>query len=271
MTPPNLYSPLLDADTEPLGWFSIMHAVAADVDSSPKDLDVFEIDSRYNLVQWRNALGGDIGIDLRLRSVIFGGSAGFTHMPTALLELPLDFNWTWRYLNAFSLEIGARPGIYADAESLGDGFGVPFRGVLYYAVDPELSWMLGMEVRPGWDLVVMPLVGLGWEPSNFFHLILACPTSKASLRLGPVSLYGTFAWRNTTYGMSGKKGEPDDLTFEDLLLGGGVTVAFTENFRLGLEAGRLFERTLLAAGDSREDKLGLDDTFYWRLTLGGAF
>lgn len=269
--PPDLYSPFLDPQVEPRRWFSILYATAAAVEGSPDDLPVVEVAGRFNLAQWRNVLSGDLDIDLRLRSIIFANDANYPVMPTGLIELPLEAEWTWRFLNGFSWQMGMRPGVYADVEALGDGFGIPFKGALYVAVTPEFSFMVGAEFRPGWNLVAMPLVGMAWEPADFFRLTLAAPQSTALIQVGPVGLFGTLAWRNTTFGMSGEDGDPDQLTLEDLQLGGGLSIAFTDSFRLTAEGGLLVNRTLLAEDDSSDDELDLDDAPYFRLTLGGSF
>ncbi len=270
--PPDLYSPFLDAQVEPLTSLSLMYitGVAAN-GSADADLMIGEIEGRFSLVEWRNVLAGDMNWDIRLKSVIFGSDANFEVMPTALLELSLGMDWTWRFLNGWSFQIGMRPGLYADAEALGDGLGIPFKGVFYYAVNPEFSWMFGAEVRPGWNLVALPLAGLAWEPADAFRLTLAFPQSTALVTLGPIGLFGTVAWRNTSYGMSGEAGDPDLLTAEDLLLGGGLQIAFSESFRITFEGGLLMNRTLLAENSEVADELEIDDAPYFRVSFGGGF
>ena len=271
LVPPDLYSPFLDPQVEPLRWFSLMYVPGAGTDRNAEEVSLIELDSRYNLARWRNLLLGDLNVNFRLKSLIFVDDAELVTMPTGLIELPLQFDWTWRYLNGLSFQIGARPGLYADAEALGDGLGVPFHTAFYYAVNPQLSWLLGAEVRPGWNLPLMPLVGLGWEPAEAFRLILALPTATAVLQLGPVGLFGTAGWRNTSYGMSGEEGDPDLLTVEDIQLGGGLQIAFSESFNLRLEGGLLVNRSLVAENDAAEDTLDLDNSPYFRATFGGSF
>ncbi len=269
--PPDLYSPFLDAPVEPLRWMSFMFIPGSEVAGSEDDLTMAEIAARLNLAEWRNVLSGDLDVDLRLKTVIFANDAEYEVMPTALIELPLELEWTWRFINGWSFQIGARPGIYADAEALGDGFGVPFKGAFYYAVTPEFSWLFGVEIRPGWDMIAIPLAGLAWEPGDYFRLTLAVPQTTALLQAGPIGLFGTVAWRNTTYGMSGDEGEPEQLTLDDFLLGGGLQIAFTESFHLTLEGGYLVNRSLTAEDSETEDELEIGSSPYGRVTLGGSF
>ena len=271
LVPPDLYSPFLDAPVEPLRWFSLMYVPGAGTDRNAEEVSLVELDSRYNLAQWRNLLLGDLNVNLRFKSLLFLDDAELVIMPTGLIELPLQFDWTWRYLNGLSFQIGARPGLYADAEALGDGLGVPFHTAFYYAVNPQFSWLLGAEVRPGWSLPLMPLVGLGWEPAEAFRLILALPSSTAVLQLGPIGLFGAAGWRNTSYGMSGEEGDPDLLTVEDIQLGGGLQIAFGANFNLRLEGGLLVNRSLVAENDTAEDTLDIDNSPYFRAVFGGSF
>ena len=271
--PPDLYSPFLDARTEPRRWAYLTYVPGAETDRTPdgEEVSLLEFDTRINLAQWRNVLLGDMDVNIRLKSLIFIDDANLTVMPTGLLELPLQVDWTWRYLNGLSFQIGARPGFYADAEALGEGLAVPFHTAFYYAVNPHFSWLLGAEVRLDWNMPVMPLVGLGWEPSEFFRLILALPTTTAVLQLGPVGIFGTAGWRTTTYGMSGEDGDPEQLTVEDIKLGGGVQIAFGENFNMRLEGGLLVNRSLIAETGDVEDTLDLDEAPYFSVAFGGSF
>ena len=269
--PPDLYSPFLDPQIEPRRWLSVMYVPGAEAERSLEELSVAEVEVSLGLARWRNVLSGDLDVDLRLKSIFFADDAGFAILPTALIELPLEIEWTWRFLSGGSLQLGMRPGTYAAVDALGDGLSIPFKGAFYYAVTPSFSWLLGVEIRPGWDLIAMPLVGVAWEPADFFRLTLAAPQSTALIQLGPVGLYGTAAWRNTSYGMSGDDGEPDQLTIEDLLLGAGLQIAFSDSFHLGLEGGLLINRTLLAEDDTAADKIDIDDSPYFRITFGGAF
>lgn len=248
-----------------------MFITGAAVEGSKDDLTMGEVEGKLNLAEWRNVLSGDMDVDLRLKSVIFGNDANYSVMPMALIELPLELGWTWRFLDGGSIQVGMRPGIYADAEALDSGFGIPFKGVFYYAVNPNLAWMLGMEVRPGWNMLIMPLVGLAWEPVDFFRLTVAVPETSALVQMGPIGIFGTLAWRNTSYGMSGKDGDPDQLTVEDILLGAGLQIAFSDEFHMKLEGGLLTNRSLLAENSNIKDKLDVDDAPYFRLTFGGSF
>ena len=271
LVPPDLYSPFLDPPIEPLRWFSLMYVPGAGTDRNAEEVSLVELDSRYNLAQWRNLLLGDLNVNVRFRSLLFLDDAELVIMPTGLIELPLQFDWTWRYLNGLSFQIGARPGLYADVEALGDGLAVPFHTAFYYTVNPQLSWLLGAEVRPGWNMPLMPLVGLGWEPAEAFRLILALPTSTALLQLGPIGLFGTAGWRNTSYGMSGEEGDPDSLTVEDIQLGGGLQIAFSASFNLRLEGGLLVNRSLVAENNTAEDTLDVANSPYFRAVFGGSF
>lgn len=272
VVPPDIYSTFLDTPVEPLAWVSMAYVGAAEVAGGTDDLATGELEARLNLARWRNLLAGDMDLDLRLRTEFFGGDGGFDIMPTALVALPLDLRWTWRFLDGTSFQVGAAPGIYADAEALGgEMFALPFHLAWYGVVTPRFSWMAGLEVRPAWDLPVMPLLGVAWEPSDFWRFELALPRSRAQFQVGPVMLFGAFAWRNTTYAMSGDDGDPDEMTTEDLLLSGGVQVRASDTLNLAAEVGMLMNRTLTAEGAAGEGELDLDDAPFVRLTFGGAF
>jgi hypothetical protein len=270
--PPDLYSVFLDA---PLPRWTIGFLIggSSDVDGAPDDITAGELSFFMHLLDARDVLRGDIGLDLRPHMFFFPGDADWSDMPSVLLALPLELRWTWRYLNGISFQTGARPGIYSDLDELeGKMFGCPFHLAWHGVVTPRFSWMAGAEVRLGWDMPVMPLAGLAWEPSDLWHIELALPRTRAELLLEPVVAFATFEWRNMTYAMSGAGGKSDEITTEDLLLSGGLEWRSRADWRLAAEIGLLTCRTLTFEG-GKEGKYDLepDTTPFLRLSYGGSF
>jgi hypothetical protein len=272
VVPPDLYSSYLDTSVTPRRWVSLTYIGNTDVGGSVEDISMGELAAACELLSARNVLLGDLELNLRFNVLFFGGDAGQEILPTALVALPLDLSWTWRFVNGSSFQAGARPGIYADAEALGGGmFALPFRLAWYHVLTPQLSVVAGAELRPGWDLVFMPILGVAWEPVDYWRLEVGLPCSRTDLDLGPVTLFGLFEWRNASYAMSGEDGDPDSLTSDELLLSGGVRYPFSDSFNVAAEAGLLLNRSLTAEGDAGEDTVDLGSAPFLRLTFGGSF
>lgn len=267
----DLYSPLLDSDgSSPLIYgFTYLGAGDTVGDESFSSLELY---ASYQLAEFRNFLSGDLSLVFNPLFTVILDDGGIGDIPGFLVNMPVDVKWIWRFVNKWSFEVGAAPGFYGDIEAFGDSFACPFRGILYYSLEQDLAFMAGAEVRVGWDQVVMPHVGLAWEPSDMFLLKLAMPQSLIKAQLGPVGLYGLFEWNNTTYALDGEGDDKlEELTLNDCRFGVGAIIDFTEDFSITLEGGIVENREVYAEGDDAEGLLEVDGSFYFGVSVGSRF
>ncbi len=271
--PPDLYSAFLDTDEESSSWYRLTFIASGDVGDAGEGFGLYVADAHFKLSEFRGLLYGDLTIDLDPSLGVLTDDAGFSCTPSILVALPVDFTWIWRYLNGWSLELGVRPGIYADTDGLfqSNSFGVPFRGCFYYALSSETAIRFGAEIRPGWDLIAMPLLGVAWEPSEMFLLELGLPRSLAKLQIGPIDVYGKIVWENTTYALDAGDGEPDAFTLNGWKFGAGAAVAFTEDIRLAFEAGIIAGRKIKFEGGDNDLDLDVDTVPYFSILFGSEF
>ena len=271
--PPDLYSAFLDTSDETEAWYRLGLVSSGDVEGAEDGFGLFVADAHFLLGEFRGLLAGDLTIDLDPSIGVLTDDAGFNFMPSILVALPVDFAWLWRYLNGWSLELGIRPGIYADAKGLfqGKALGLPFRGCLYYALSSEAAVRFGAEIRPGWDLIAMPLVGIAWQPSEMFFAEIGLPRSLAELQLGPVGLYGKINWNNMTYALDASGGDPDAFTLNGWQFGVGVSIAFTEDIRLAVETGVIAGRDITFEGGEEDIDLDVDTVTYFSILFGSEF
>ena len=271
--PPDLYSAFLDASDESDAWYRLSVVSSGGIEGSDDGFGLVVADAHIGLGLVRDVLAGDLEIGLDPSVSLLTDDAGITYMPSVLLAIPVDFAWTWRYLNGWSFELGARPGIYADAKGLfqAKALSLPFRGCFYYAIDAETAVRFGAEIRPGWDMVAMPLVGLAWQPSEMFFAEIGLPRSVAEFQAGPVGIYGKIAWNNMTYALDGADEDPDKFTLNGWQFGAGVSVAFTETIRLAFEAGVLAGRDITFDGGADDADLDVDSATYFSILFGSEF
>lgn len=269
----DLYSPFLDSPVESEHWYRVDYVTDAEADEDGlHQISSLEVDLHFLLAEYRDVLGGDLSMKIDPSFTVFTEDGQYKILPALLLDVPFDIQWVWRFVNAWSLEVGAAPGLYGDLEAMGfDMFGLPLRGCLYYALNPMLSFRAGVEARPGWDRVVMPLVGLAWEPNDIFRLELGVPQSVVDISLGRVGLYGKAEWKNATYAMSGEDDDPDDITMDYWRVGTGLSFHFTEDVSAAIELGLITGREFKANGGYGSDSLDLDDTFYFGFVVGSQF
>ena len=271
--PPDLYSAFLDTSAESDAWYRLSVESSGDVEGSDDGFGLIVADAHFNLGLARDLLYGDLSVNLDPSISLLTDDAAITYMPSVLLAIPFDFSWVWRYLNGWSFELGARPGIYADAKGLFQtkALSVPFRGCFYYAIDQETAVRFGAEIRPGWDLIAMPLLGLAWQPSEMFFTEIGLPRSIAEVQLGPVGIYGKIAWNNMTYALDGSDEDPDSFTLNGWQFGAGVSVAFTETIRLAFEAGVITGREITFDGGADDADLDVDSATYFSVLFGSEF
>ena len=277
--PPDLYSVFLDAHDPTENWYRVRYFAEGDATAdyrivNNKDgISFLDLEAHFDLWQFRNVLEGDVDIGTTPKlTYVIGDGSYYNVMPDFLVAAGLEADWLWRFVNGWSFEAGAAPGIYSDLEAIDIGmFGLPFHGCFYYALDPQLSFKAGLEIRLGWDQVVMPILGVGWQPADNLLLELALPRSIASWKVDGFGLFGQIEWRNTTYNMSGDGKEPDSMTFEDWLVGGGVSFDISPSVRLQAEIGYAFGRSISAEVADGTDDIDLDAAPYVGVMLGAEF
>ena len=139
---------VLDDVTEPVYEIGMTYVPASQF-GDEGDSAFLEFDTDWEFAYFRNVLWGEMDLHLKVRNIMFMGSARID-LPDEVAMLALDVGWTARYRNGVSLQLRATPGYYCDLEQIGpDGLFVPFSCSLIRAFTPEVSGIVGAEVRFG--------------------------------------------------------------------------------------------------------------------------
>ena len=268
----DLYSLHLDAPVDPAYWLSLGIFPGSTLQiGEGDDISWCEIDGRWDMAFFRDILEGDIDLGIRMHDLFFTGDGGVDATPDFLLGLAADAGWTWRFLDGGSVEARFAPGIYSSVNALGGGMlSFPFRGAYYRVLSPEASIMAGAEIRPGWDMVFMPLLGLAWQPSDMFRLDLAIPRTRAFLYAWRFTAFGAIEWRNATYNMKGGS-DPDSVTLDDIILSVGGRFRLSDEFHIGAEIGKSVRRGIEFEKKDTGADIGIDSVGFIRFFVGGPF
>ena len=228
-------------------------------------------DANWNLFYVENILAGDVDMALRFDLLNFHSDTGIA-LPTSVFTTVADMGWTWRFLNQNSLQFRIAPGLYGDSSaSFSDLFSIPAQVSIFRAFSPTLSGQLGVEVRADWDLPVMPLLGLTWQPSDLFRLEAMLPKSRILFNFyDNVILYGTLEWRNLSYALDSGDGTPSQFTMDDFLATAGLLFAITPELHVGVEGGTFLSRTL-RADTAADSSIDLSNAPFGRISISGAF
>lgn len=257
-------------DPLPPPWaFGLLYSTDTEFDGYGKT-DVAELSFDVDFVPIEDFLFGDLGIDIKSHAYVFVDNPDMKAVPDALLAASLGVAYTIRFDNGWAWRLSARPGIYSDPAE--PSFGCPFGLNFYFTATDELCFELGGTVRPGWDVPVVPNIGLKYRPSDLLEIELGCPRSRLALFPDHIlGFFGTVEWRNTTYGLDdGDKAMPDKLTMDDIIATAGVSLRILGSFSLVGEVGTFLEREISA--DVETDKgVDLSKEPFVRVSVVGVF
>jgi hypothetical protein len=232
------------------------------------DSPAMEIDGDWHCAYFRGVIYGDLDVSFRLRSMVFPDSVGLG-LPDQLAAFALDAGWTFRRADGLAFQVRGRPGLYSDLEgSVSDMFHVPFSLAAIRSFDERLSGIIGLDVRPGFEMPVMPRLGLAWEVFDTVRLEAGLPAGKLTwLVAADWSTHLAFEWRNTSFDL---EDDHDQITVEDFRASWGLTRRLYEDLYLGGELGYVFERSV-EFGEEFTEEVEVEDRMVFRFGLNGPF
>lgn len=261
------YSPILDDVSDPMysiGWTYIPSRHFSGYGSSA----VMELDADWEFAYLRNFLDGDMALRLRAQDTIFTRSAHLD-LPSQLLLMALDTTWSTRLQDGFAIRAGAAPGMYSDAKELGgDCVFVPVSCSVVRTFAPEMAGIIGLQLRLGFDQVLMPILGLQFDVGRDVVLAMAIPESKLvwfvnrewTSRLG-------MKWNNVSYRLHDDR---DLMTIEDFRFFWELRYRYTDQLEFIGDLGYVFDRQVQFDRNPSGD-VDVDDAAYIRLGIGGPF
>ena len=267
---------ILDSMTEPLWEVGLAFISESRIDNFA-DTAMTELNAGGEFAYFHDAFGGSIDLNLVLDVILFRGSGGI-QLPNQLVQLAVDSGWSVRYANGWAGLVRLAPGLYSDLESLdAQAFNAPLTLAAIRAFDPSLSAIAGIQIRPGFERVIMPVIGCEWEINDAWRLAAKLPESELIYYIDDLwSAHAGFTWNNMTYAIREKGSfDRESLTVEDFRLWTGVTRQISNQFQITADIGHVFKRSL-EFGKNEED-LGIDSAMdvessaFLRLALGGPF
>jgi hypothetical protein len=242
--PPEIFCQTLDSRFHQLSYFTLGYVPKSEIGKFGESA-IAEVDSALRVFALEDFLAGHLEGYLRLHALSFLNNAGLDSLPDVAAHLAFELAATWRFVNGWSLELSAAPGMYSDVTD--PQFNCLATANMHYSFTPELAGVAGLTVRPGWDLPVMPNIGFAWEPIWFLRTEAMLPRSRAMLTLfDRLTVFGTIEWRNRDYRLEDKEGAPDAITMDEWLATGGAMLRISEHTRISAEVGKFFKREISA-------------------------
>ncbi len=265
---------ILDVPSEPV--YKVSYAVIPESSfDGYGDSASMEIAGLWKLSYLRDILWGDIDSRLVIDSVYFVKRTALD-LPHQAMGIYLDSGWTIRMVDGTSWQARVRPGIYSDMTRIsGEDFFMPFSLAFIKSFNRDLSGILGVEVRPGFERTFMPHAGIEWEFGGIARLEAGVPESRLEYFLS--SRWTThlgLEWRNRSFRThEDVLGDPDMMTLDDFAGWWGLTYRASDEMHLFADFGWLFGRSVEFSGHETDadSQVDIGSAAFARIALGGPF
>ncbi len=236
---------------------------------------MLEIGGLWKLPYLRDILWGDIDTRFELDSVFFMNSVSLD-LPGQVAGIYLNSGWTTRMVDGTSWQARVRPGLYSDMTMIGgEDFFMPFSLAFIKSFSPDMSGILGVEVRSGFERTLMPLVGIEYEFGGAARLEARIPKSKLEYFLSTRwTTHLGLEWRNRSFRVhEDVLGDPDMLTLDDFVGWWGLTYRASDELHLFADFGRSFSRSIEFSGNDpgADSHVDIGSGVFARFALGGPF
>lgn len=234
--------------------------------------DMLELDVDWPFGYIKDFGGGVIDFDLVIQDILFLDSAGLD-LPNQLGKVAVDSGFTLRNSSGTAVQIRLKPGIYTDLDEIdSDSFHLPVSFAMIRAFTPNLSGEVGLEVRPGFERLFMPIIGLAWKISEDVRLDAGLPHSRFLLALTPeLKTYLAFDWENTSFQLADSGGSDENtLTLEDVQAYWGVQYTVSDILQFKGEIGNVFNRSV-EFGSATDNQIDIQDSLFVRFAIGAPF
>ncbi len=264
---PRHYCPILDNLLDPRGQASLAFIPESRV-GGHGTATMAEVDAEWELAFWRNLFRGDVDFGVAARDTLFFGSGGL-ELPSQLLRIALDVGWTGRFQKDLAVVARATPGMYAEPGAVGgSSLFVPVSCALVRTFRSDLAGLIGLECRPGFEDVLLPMVALQGEEGDDLHFRLGLPESFI---VWEPNRFWDFRlrllWSNVSYRLADDR---ERITLEDFRCFFSAHYFPSDTFLLTGELGYIFGRTVEFGDDPRGEK-GLANTWFARVGVGVPF
>lgn len=232
----------------------------------------FVLTSQYNQ-------GAPIRLGLSWGRFSFSATDG-TRLPNTLQSVAIVAGVDAQVGESIFLRLEAQPGWYSGSSRiLGDSFNVPIVFGGSYLVSKDLQLMLGIEIDPQRNPMVLPGGGIRWQVSDALLLNLVLPKPRVEYKLNSdLTVFVGGDLFETSYRVDGdmgnrvgmKKLNSAWLDYFEVRVGAGATYKANEQLDLDFELGYMAYR---AADYDRPDVLVHSDSggLYGGVTLRAKF
>lgn len=265
--------PILDTPYRTWSEYDIGYTLPASTDAIGwgDKLSVIDINVWLRFLNWENAFGGELDMQVRWDNMLLEGFANASGVDAihALSMARLFLQWSQRFVGGYGLQVHAEPGLYMSADGLdGDIFSLPAGLKLIKALSPNSAFFLGVNYYPDFKTQIDPVCGFIHAQRDDVVLRLAYPESNLD-----VAITRNFRFRFGArmllwpdYALD--RGDARErLRYREGRAFGGLEWGCTRDVQIALRAGYAFARKISFA-DAADD-VAIDDAPFLMIGIGG--
>jgi len=234
--------------------------------------DVLQLDVDWAFGYIKDFGGGEMDFNLVIQDIMFLDSAGLD-LPNQLGNVVVDSGFTLRNNSGTSVRIRLKPGLYTDLDEIDtDSFHLPVSFALIRAFTPDFSGEVGLDVRPGFHRLFMPILGVAWKINEDMRLDAGLPHSKFQAAITPeLKTYLAFDWENTSFQLAeSAEGDENRITLEDMQVYWGMQFKSSDTLQFKGELGNVFNRSV-EFDRNADSKIDIQNSLFVRFAVGAPF
>lgn len=222
------------------------HIFESDIDNTSNQVEVNE--SQFDFSKEFKAGELPLTFGITVKETDINENAGSASLPSRLVgkEFLLGTKFPAPFLDSDQYFIGIDliPSMYTDDwDFKSSAFRLPFRTYLIYKQSDEFILVLGATIRPQYDTVATPIIGVIYKPNDRLTFNLASSDPNITYKLNDqLTALAEFSFSLDEYEVTRNGQDGVVFKYDESSIGGGFKYELTQNIEVLLTAGGVFGR-----------------------------
>ncbi len=181
---------------------------------------------------------------------------GSADMPAQTYDAYLDVGWKPVFSPCFSMDVGARVGVYSDFDYVTtDSIRIMGRGLGIFTCNPRWKLVGGAVYIDRIPIKLLPAGGAIWTPNADIKFDIIFPTPKLAMRCRTIGTNELWFYARGDYGggawtITRADGMGDQVGYNDMRVLLGMDIESMYGWKGFVEAGYVFNRELVYVSDT---------------------
>ncbi len=222
------------------------HIFESEIDNTSNEIEVNE--SQFDFSKEFKAGELPVTFGLTVKEIDINENAGAASLPSRLVgkEILLGTKFPAPFLDSDHYFVGVDviPSMHTDDwDFKSSAFRIPFRTYLIYKQSDEFILVLGATIRPQFDTVATPIIGVIYKPNDRLTFNLASSEPNITYKLNEqLMALAEFGFSMDEYEVTRNGQDGVVFKYNESSFGGGFKYDLTKNIEAMLTAGGVFGR-----------------------------